>query len=509
MLLSVLVALAAVLCLSLVLARVFSRFGQPPVVAEMAAGILLGPSLLGAHLSGMLLPPEAAPGLGIIAQFGVILYMFLVGLELDGRELRRSARVTLNVSYASILVPFALGILLALLLYSRPGLAGPEVGFAPFALFFGAAMSVTAFPVLARILSDRRMTGTEVGRVALTAAAANDVAAWCLLAVAVGVAQSKLGQGLGVAAAAAGYAVLMLALVRPLIVSLVPVAEGSKLSRNAVALVFLGLLVSSAATEAIGVHAVFGAFFFGALIPHDSAIARAFLRQLGPLVTVMLLPAFFAMTGMRTRIDAISGFEQWALCLLVIAVATAGKFGGTFFAARASGIGGRDSATLGVLMNTRGLMELIVLHLGLDMGVITPELFAMMVVMALVTTAMTGPALGWLGVGTPPSNEGTTSEKPKSAARRAGTGSGAGAGGDEMVGGGVSKRSGAASAVAHAGDAASTAVHVGGAASTAVHVGGAAGTTSAASASAAARGMGAGRVVATAADGDAAGRVHP
>lgn len=421
MLLSVLVALAAVLCLSLVLARVFTRFGQPPVVAEMAAGILLGPSLLGTHLSGMLLPPEAAPGLGIIAQFGVILYMFLVGLELDGRELRRSARVTLNVSYASILVPFALGIVLALLLYSRPGLAGPEVGFAPFALFFGAAMSVTAFPVLARILSDRRMTGTEVGRVALTAAAANDVAAWCLLAVAVGVAQSRLGQGIGVAAAAAGYALLMVALVRPLIVALVPVTEGSKLSRNAVALVFLGLLMSAAATEAIGVHAVFGAFFFGALIPHDSAIARAFLRQLGPLVTVMLLPAFFAMTGMRTRIDAISGFEQWALCLLVIVVATAGKFGGTFFAARASGIDGRDSATLGVLMNTRGLMELIVLHLGLDMGVITPELFAMMVVMALVTTAMTGPALGWLGVGTTSASEGTTSEKAKRAGRRAGS----------------------------------------------------------------------------------------
>jgi len=391
---SVLVALAAVILVSLVLTKILARVGQPPVVAEMIAGILLGPSLLGVAWSERVLHPDAAPGLGVIAQLGVMLYMFMVGLELNADRLHRSARATITISWVSVLAPFLLGLVVAAIVY--PLLAPPDVDFAPFGLFFGAAMSITAFPVLARILGEHRMSDSDVGMVALTAAAVNDVAAWCLLALAVGVAQARFDAGIGVTAGAVAYGAGMIFLVRPLLKRLVPMAESETLSRNAVAFVFFGLLLSSAATEAIGVHAVFGAFFFGALIPHDSAIARSFLRQLGPLVTVLLLPAFFAVTGMRTRIDMLGSPGEWALCLLIVVAATVGKFGGTFFAARSSGFGGRDAATLGVLMNTRGLMELIVLHIGLDLGVISQELFAMMVVMALVTTAMTGPALLWL-----------------------------------------------------------------------------------------------------------------
>jgi Kef-type K+ transport system membrane component KefB len=393
----VLIALAAVILVGQILARLFAYLGQPPVIGEVVAGILLGPSLFGPEASALILPPAAAPFLGVVAQLGVILYMFLVGLELNAGLLRHRAHAVVATSHASILLPFLLGAILSLFLYPR--LSGQDVPFTSFALFMGVAMSITAFPVLARILTDRGLTRTQLGVTALSCAAVDDVTAWCLLAFVVGVARAEVGEGLLVTAGTLVYIAFMFLVARPILARLAgraarrQPAEVDRLSRGAAALVFLALLLSAIATELIGVHAIFGAFLLGAIIPHDSAVARSFTRQLEHIVTVLLLPAFFAFTGMRTRIDLVTGVEQWLICGLIIVVATVGKFGGTLAAARLTGSTWRDAAALGILMNTRGLMELIVLNIGLDLKVISPTLFAMMVLMALVTTMATAPIL--------------------------------------------------------------------------------------------------------------------
>jgi len=390
-LLHLLLALAAVITLGQVLARLFARFSQPPVIGEMIAGILLGPSLIGEKASALILPSSVAPYLSVVAQLGVILYMFTVGLELDTGILRNRAHATVATSHASILAPFLLGSLLALDLYPR--LSNSSVPFTSFALFMGLAMSITAFPVLARILTDRNMSRTQLGIVALSCAAADDVTAWCLLALVVGVTRAEVGGALLVPVGALAFILLMFLVVRPVLKRVSSRWVGERLPRETVALVLVALLASTMATELIGIHAIFGAFLLGAVIPHDSAIARSFIRQLEHVVAVLFLPAFFAFTGMRTRIDLVTGGSQWLICALIIAVATVGKFGGSAIAARLTGMDWRMSAALGTLMNTRGLMELVVLNIGLDLKVISPTLFSMMVVMALVTTVATSPVL--------------------------------------------------------------------------------------------------------------------
>ena len=387
----VLIALTAVIVVGLILAKCFAYVGQPPVIGEVIAGILLGPSLLGPETSSLILPKAIAPFLGVIAQLGVILYMFTVGLSLQGERLKRRARAAVAISHASIVVPFLLGALLALNLYPR--LSSREVPFTSFALFMGVAMSITAFPVLARILTDRGMMHTELGILAVSCAATDDVTAWCLLAFVVAVAKSRPDQGVMVAAATVAYSGAMLVVIRPLLRRVISRWESEHLPRSAVAFVFIALLLSALATEAIGIHAIFGAFLLGAVIPAGSAVARILSRQLESVVTVLLLPSFFAFTGMRTRIDLLSGLDQWLICGLIILVATAGKFGGTVVAARLTGLDWRSTTALGTLMNTRGLMELIVLNIGLDLQVISPVLFAMMVIMALTTTMITAPVL--------------------------------------------------------------------------------------------------------------------
>jgi len=393
-LLRVLVALTAVIVVGLILAKCFAYVGQPPVIGEVIAGILLGPSLLGPEASSLILPTSIAPFLGVIAQLGVILYMFTVGLSLQGERLKHRARAAVAISHASIVVPFLLGALLALNLY--PQLSSGEVPFTSFALFMGVAMSITAFPVLARILTDRGMMHTELGILAVSCAATDDVTAWCLLAFVVAVAKSRPDQGVMVAAATLAYIGAMLLVIRPLLRRVITRWESDHLPRNAVAFVFIALLASALATEAIGIHAIFGAFLLGAVIPAGGAVARTLSRQLESVVTVLLLPSFFAFTGMRTRIDLLSGMDQWLICGWIILVATIGKFGGTMVAARVSGLDWRNTTALGTLMNTRGLMELIVLNIGLDLQVISPVLFAMMVIMALTTTMITAPVLRWL-----------------------------------------------------------------------------------------------------------------
>jgi Kef-type K+ transport system membrane component KefB len=392
--LHVLVALAAVIITGQLLAKLFAYLRQPPVVGEVVAGIPLGSSLLGPELSGWILPPAVAPCLGLIAQLGVILYMFLVGLELNVSLLTHRVHTTVATSHASILVPFLLGTLWAVALYPR--LSNRDVPFTSFALFMGVAKSITAFPVLARILTDRGMTRTELGVVALGCAAIDDVTAWCLLAFIVGIARAQVGAGLLVTAGALGYLAGMLLIARPLLRRVAARWTTEPLPRSTVAVVFVALLLSALTTEAIGIHAIFGAFLLGAVIPHESVVARTLTRQLEHLVTILLLPAFFAFAVMRTRINLVSGLEQWMICALIILIATLGKFGGTLVAARLTGMGWHAAAALGTLMNTRGLMELIVLNIGLDLRVISPTLFAMMVVMALVTTMATAPVLRWL-----------------------------------------------------------------------------------------------------------------
>ncbi len=394
-LLHVLLALTVVIIVARVLGGLFSALHQPAVVGEILAGILLGPSLLGRvlpHASAYLLPQSVAPFLEVLSQVGVILYMFLVGLELDPGLLRERGPSTLLISQSSIVAPFLLGGSLALYLYPR--LSSSDVPFFLFALFLGVSMSVTAFPVLARILTDRRIHKSPMGVTALTCAAVNDVVGWCLLAFVVSTVRARVAGAFLTTAMAIGYIAAMLFLVRPAMsrLSLLYGTRG-RLTQGVMAVVFVALLLSSLATHYIGIHAVFGAFLLGAVVPHDSGMARELTDRLEDLIVVLLLPAFFAFTGLRTQIGLVSGTEQWLLCGLIILCASVGKFGGSVIAARITGMGWPDAAALGILMNTRGLMELIVLNIGLDLRVISPELFAMLVIMALVTTLLTTPVL--------------------------------------------------------------------------------------------------------------------
>jgi len=404
---SVLLALVVVILTARVVGAVFGWLRQPPVIGEVIAGILLGPSLLGRlapELSSYVFPPAMLPSLGLLAQIGVILFLFLVGLELDIDLLRQRSPAAATISVASMTTAFALGTLLALVLYPR--LATTDVPFALFALFLGVAMSVTAFPVLVRILTDRGMQRTELGALAISCAGVDDVAAWCLLAFISSLAGVRPGGAWWTLALTVGYIGFVLAIVRPGVRGLIRRHEQRGVAiQTSLGLLVVAMLTSALATEWIGIHALFGAFLLGAVVPHDSRLVRDLARQLQDLVVVLFLPAFFAITGLRTRLDLVHGAEQWALCLAITLVACLGKFGGTAAAARLSGFGWRQSVALGGLMNTRGLMELIVLSVGLDQGVISPTLFSMMVVMAVATTLAGAPILDfaarWRNSGTP------------------------------------------------------------------------------------------------------------
>ncbi len=391
----VLLALVFVIAAARTLGLLFRFIHQPPVVGEMIAGILLGPSLLGhvaPHFAAYILPQSIAPLLNVIAQVGVILYMFLVGLELDISGLRGRAHSTIAISHASIVAPFLLGAVLALILY--PQLATRDISFTAFSLFLGISMSVTAFPVLARILTDRGMNKTRLGTLTLACAAIDDVTAWCLLAFVVSVTQAHAGSALPTLLMALGYIAAMLLIARPLIVRLTTFIDSQgRLTQGSLAFVLLAILLSSLATESIGIHSIFGAFVLGAVIPHRSSLARDIAGKLEDFVIVFLLPAFFAFTGLRTQIGLVSGAKQWMFCALIVLVASTGKFGGSAIAAKFSGLNWRDASALGILMNTRGLMELIVLNIGLELHVISPALFAMLVLMALTTTFITTPVL--------------------------------------------------------------------------------------------------------------------
>ncbi|MCT4356196.1 cation:proton antiporter [Streptomyces sp. Je 1-79] len=382
------------------------RLGQPPVVGEVAVGICLGPSLLGwiwPEGQHALFPAEVLPFVGALGNLGLLAFMFLIGLELDLKLLRGNSRTAIAVSQASVALPLVLGSLLALTMY---GTFAPEgVGRTAFVLFIAVSMSITAFPVLARILTDRNLYQTKMGALAMASAAVDDVTAWCLLAAVVAVSTSGSPlEALTTVGLAVGYMAVMLFVVRPLLGRWVSRAD-RKVSDGAMMVVlFSGLCLSALATEEIGVHALFGAFVFGAMVPRGSQVVERCAARLHAVAVPVLLPLFFVVTGLKTDVGLLAGSaQQWLWALAVLAVAVFGKWGAGSVAARVAGQSWRDSLAIGALMNCRGLTELVVLNIGLGLGVIGPDLFTMLVLMALVTTAMTSPALNWIGVTSPAS----------------------------------------------------------------------------------------------------------
>ena len=399
-----LLQLVVILVAARLAGRALQLVGQPPVIGEMVAGLALGPSLLGAAMPETmhrLFPADSLAPLGALSQLGVLLYMFVVGLRLDLGLLRTRARAAVATSYASIAAPFGMGAAIAPLLYER--LAPPGVGLLPFALFVGAAMSVTAFPVLARILTDRGLLGTRVGSVAIASAAVDDVTAWCILAGVVAVARGNEAGGrefLVTVLGSGAYVLLVVVMGRRLLARWVERhgRRGLDVSATIVSAGLILALASAWVTEWLGVHALFGAFLAGTVIPRTVGESRVKLAggiadRIEDVVATTLLPVFFAITGLRTSVGLLDEPAMWAIFGILLVIAVAGKFGGSSLAARLSGMTWRESLSIGVLMNTRGLMELVILNVGLEIGVISPALFAMMVIMALVTTAMTSPLL--------------------------------------------------------------------------------------------------------------------
>jgi Kef-type K+ transport system membrane component KefB len=395
---TLLAQLVVVLLAARLLGALFRRIHQPQVVGEMVAGILLGPSLLGwaaPEVSRFLFAPESLGPLNALSQVGLLLFMFLLGMRMDLRLLGSRASATMFISAASMAVPFALGVLLAL--YLHPRLAPPGVPLTGFALFMGAAMSVTAFPVLARIVADLGMLHTRLGTIALACAALDDVMAWCILAAVVALVRAGAGPlpPWAMLAGAAAFVAAMVLVVRPLLARVRFDGSGRR-QRDALGIVLLVALAAAWTTEALGLHALFGAFLAGVVMPRDRLVADAVAGRLEDATVVLLLPLFFAFTGLRTHVELVQGPGLAAITALVIVVAVAGKFGASALAARVAKMTWRESAAIGVLMNTRGLMELVILNVGLEIGVISPALFAIMVVMALVSTVMTTPLLGWI-----------------------------------------------------------------------------------------------------------------
>ncbi|MGZ8847786.1 MAG: cation:proton antiporter domain-containing protein, partial [Pyrinomonadaceae bacterium] len=369
---------------------------------EIVAGILLGPSLLGLvspATMAFLFPASSLEILKLLSQIGVALFMFVVGLELDVQHLRQKAHTAIMVSHASIVVPFFLGVALSLFLFQS--LAPANTSFTAFALFMGIAMSITAFPVLARILEDRGLSRTRLGGIAITCAAVDDVTAWCLLALVIAIARADgLFAGVLTIGLAIAFIGIMLFLVKPLFARLIKSdPNNDRYNRGLVALILAFVLASALLAELIGIHALFGAFLAGVVMPPTAEVRRVLKEKLETFSLVVLLPLFFVFTGLRMQISLLNDWNSWLLCALIILIAIAGKLGGSMFMARWTGLNWRDSFSLGVLLNTRGLVELIVLSIGYDLGILSPRTFAMMVLMALATTFMTGPLLSLVKFG--------------------------------------------------------------------------------------------------------------
>lgn len=378
---------------------IFSKLGQPAVIGEIVAGIVLGPSLLGLFfpsISNFVFPVHSLDNLQFLSQVGLILFMFVIGMEVDINVIRKQAYDAVIISHASIIIPYTLGMGLSFFLYKE--FAPANISFLAFALFMGIAMSITAFPVLARIIRERGITQTKLGVMALTCAASDDVTAWCILAVLIAIIKAGSSVSALFTIAMVGfYIVLMLVLIRPILQKIYLRYEKNKtLSKAMMAVVFIILLLSAYATETIGIHALFGAFMAGMIMPQDFSFRKTIIDKIEDISIVVLLPLFFVFTGLRTQIGLLNQSSLWVTFGWILLVAVGGKFGGSALAARFVGQSWKDSLSIGALMNTRGLMELIVLNIGYDLGILSPEIFSMMVLMALITTFMTNPALNLL-----------------------------------------------------------------------------------------------------------------
>jgi len=374
----------------------FARHGLPAVVGEMTAGILLGPSFLG-HLSpaafSFIFPADSLGALQLFSQIGICLFMFAVGMELRPEHLRHQVRTAVVVSHVSIFVPFLLGVLLASVLFDS--MAGPAANFKSFALFMGISLSITAFPVLARILQERGLTQTPLGSTAIACAAVDDVTAWSIMAFVVAVSRSSSLAGAGATLGMALVFVAFMGLVAKRVLPRWLDTAAAEPSSGTLAAVVCLLLAASLCTEVIGVHALFGAFLAGTVMPDVHDFRERIRVRVEKFSGVLLLPLFFAYTGLRTQLGLLDSIQDGLLCLGIVVLATAGKLGAGAIAARWTGMAWAEALQLGALMNTRGLMELIALNIGYDLRILSPRIFAMLVIMALVTTFMTGPLLTW------------------------------------------------------------------------------------------------------------------
>jgi Kef-type K+ transport system membrane component KefB len=378
---------------------IFRKIGQPSVIGEIIAGIFLGPSVVGMYFpeySSILFPENSIGNLQFLSQIGLILFMFVIGMELDLKILKNKANDAVVISHASIVFPFTLGIGLSYFIYHK--FAPEGVDFLSFSLFMGIAMSITAFPVLARIVQERGIHKTKLGTIVITCAAADDITAWCILAAVIAIVKAgTFASSMYIIFLATLYVLMMWFIVKPFLKKIGDLyATRDNLSKPVVAIFLLTLIISSYLTEIIGIHALFGAFMTGAIMPDIAKIRSIFIEKVEDVALILLLPLFFVFTGLRTQIGLINDPYLWKVTGLIILVAVVGKFVGSALAARFVGQNWRDSLTIGALMNTRGLMELIVLNIGYELHVLSPEIFTMMVIMALVTTFMTGPALDFI-----------------------------------------------------------------------------------------------------------------
>ena len=398
---SLLIQIPVVILVTVACGSVARRLGQSRVVGEIVGGILLGPSVFGRlapTAAGALFPPSSMASFEILSTVGLILFLFLIGTEVNIEHLYHQRGTAALSSTLSILAPFAIGVLLSHPLRTR--FAPQGIGNMPFVLFLGIAMSITAFPVLARILEERGIQSTRLGTTAITCAAVDDLVAWILLALAlalVGVGGGPMSVAIRIIGLAV-YLVVMIGVVRPLAARVPRLRQSRDLSIELLAVAVAFAFASAAATDALGLHPLFGAFLAGVCFPRANSWQGTIRGRLEMLVSVLLLPLFFALTGMRTRLDLLNKPTMWLWAGIVLLAATLGKIGGATTAARWTGQSWRDSLALGALLNTRGLVELIVLNIGYKVGVFSPTLFTMLVVMALVTTMCTTPFLNLLGI---------------------------------------------------------------------------------------------------------------
>jgi K+:H+ antiporter len=389
--------LTVILLVCRLVGGLIARVGQPRVVGEMIAGVLLGPSLLGLiapSLQSALFPESSLTVMAVVSQIGLVLYMFIVGTHLQRDFIAMAFRGAMLISMAGVIVPFALGAALASFMHADGRFFAPDVSTWQSMMYLGAAMSVTAFPVLARIIQERGIAGTALGSLALAAGATDDAIAWCLLAVVLASFNNHVGLAVSTIAGGAVYTAMVLVMLRPRLDRMGVAVERKGLTSGTLTLILSLLMGGAWFTDMIGIHAVFGAFVLGVAMPRG-LVTHELSRQIEPIATALLVPLFFAYSGLSTRFGLLWSPDLLLVAIVVILIASVGKGVACWGASRLAGRPNREAMAIGALMNARGLMELIILNIGLERGLISPTLFTVMVMMTLVTTLAAGPLFEW------------------------------------------------------------------------------------------------------------------